>query len=173
MTEFNPLLEAVIFDTQGTLWAGQRTNLQPRRDLREGLAYLLSRSVTLGIVVKSDTNLTRRELIKAGVADLFEKDNIIGRDYTDLGLMRGASHPSRIVLPPNVMPVKPNPAPVNFLLKSWNLRPDQAAFVGDDSFDDGACAQSAGVRFHLIPPIEKGNTSLLEFLQTEVLPPNL
>ncbi len=87
---------------------------RPQPGARRLLEHLTSRGVQLGIVTRNKRRLAAISLAAAGLADLFDPADVLGRDEA---------------------PHKPSPAGILWLLERWGARGSDGVMVGDYLFD--------------------------------------
>jgi phosphoglycolate phosphatase-like HAD superfamily hydrolase len=177
----------VIFDLQGTLLLGssnRKTNARPRKGLIEGLNELALHDIHIGIITLNTEESARELLGSVGARHFFREDYILGRDSVrevPTSVMRRVPRPGLkgklgftdkvvdIELQAQALRPKPEADQVNYLLHEWRTAAPNVMLIGDDIFDDGGAASSAGINFRQIDPVEKPNhTSLLDFVRASI-----
>ena len=114
------------FDTHYQARCGTRSQLYPH--VRETLTALRARGCRLGVVTNKEGRYTDTVLRAHYLQDHF--DSVISGD----------TYPTK----------KPHPASVLDILAQWQIKPEQALFVGDSSID-AATARNAGLTVWLLP----------------------
>ena len=87
---------------------------RPQPGARALLEHLVATGVQLGIVTRNKRRLASISLAAAGLADLFDPPDVLGRDEA---------------------PHKPSPAGVLWLLRRWGAPGSDGVMVGDYLFD--------------------------------------
>lgn len=180
-------VKGVIFDLDDTLLARSPRHsdrmILARAGLDIGLSALQGLGIRLGVITGASEVSAHRLLGDAGVDTFFTNEYVLGgdsiRDFSVsevhtqkkpgiLGLLGAKKLDITVTKESRLLKGKPSPDGVNYLLGKWELTTGQVVLVGDDDIDR-CCAEAAGVNYREIASITIQNTSLIDFLNNEVL----
>lgn len=156
-------LKGVVFDLQGTLCLGtlHHTDYVMRPNTREGLEALRDEGIDLGLFSAMQESDAHTMLTRLGLEGIFEIDFVLGGDskrtleiVTEtsmrakgwLGKIGVREIVTQTCVDERKIRQKPSPDAVNYMLKTWQLSPAEAVYVGDSAVDQ-LSARNAQVAF--------------------------